>query len=197
MENKLTLLSLQSPGGNVKIITAATMSLINIIFSQDGSDIKDDVVRRIKEGPDRLSNIKVCSLNDRFLGVNSDHNAEVNVLIITPSMCSKISKHGDEDFKTVFPNVQKSLLLICDANSEQKVCSVISRSVNYSEIRQFHISNAMEWRYMLVPTIKAMASSDKEELHIPGINRYVIKPKQVDSVSSLNTSSASIQLRSI
>ena len=158
-------------------------SVIRIVYSNDGSDIKDDVIRRIKEGQEEPDHIETCSLSDRLArGSDRDNHTDVNILILTPSLCSEINKHADHDFKVLFPNLEKSLLLVCDTESEQMVRSVISKSVEYSKIRQFQISNTMEWKYMMVPTIKQMTSPEEEEPSIPDINRYVIKPKRVDSV---------------
>ena len=162
-------------------------SPVNIIFSLDGSNIKDDVVKRVKEGSDGIGDVRTCSLADR-IGVESPENignesAGVNVLIITPSMAAEISKNADKDFSLIFPDVEKSLLLVCDIGSEKKVSGVISKTVEYTKITQFHNSNAMEWKFMMVPTIKTLASTEKEETVIPDINRYVLRPKQIDSVS--------------
>ena len=158
-------------------------SVIRIVYSHDGSDIKDDVIRRIKEGQEELDHIQTCSLSDRLArGSDGINNTDVNILILTPSLCSEINKYPDYDFKVLFPNLEKSLLLVCDTESELIVRSVISKSVEYSKIRQFQISNTMEWKYMMVPTIKQMTSPEEEEPSIPDINRYVIKPKRVDSV---------------
>ena len=159
--------------------------MVNIIFSLDGSNIKDDVVKRIKEGSDGIEEVRICSLGER-LNDNQTNTSDVNVLLVTPSMRGEVDKYADKDFRLLFPNIDKSLVLVCDSDSERHIERVISRSVDYSKICQFNKGNAREWKYIMIPTIKQMASQEDEEPSIPDINRYIIRPKIIDSVSGTN-----------
>ena len=153
---------------------------VTVIFAVDGSNIKDDVVKRLKEGTDAIEEVRACSLCERLEGA---HTSDVNVLIITPSMHSEVEKNADKDFRLVFSNIDKSLRLVCDADSDRHIARIISRSVDYSKICQFHKDNTRDWKFMMAPTIKQMASQGEEEPNIPDINKYILWPKIMNSVS--------------
>ena len=153
---------------------------VNVIFAVDGSNIKDDVVKRLQEGTDAIETVRTGSLCERLEDATT---SDVNVLIITPSMRSEVEKNADKDFRPLFQNRDKSLVLVCDTASERHIAEVISRSVDYAKICKFNSENAREWRYILAPTIKQMASHEEEEPSIPNINKYIIWPKNLNSVS--------------
>ena len=153
---------------------------VNVIYAVDGSNIKDDVVKRLKEGTDAIEEIRTCSLCERLENANT---SDVNVLIITPSMHSEVEKNADKDFRLVFPNIDKSLRLVCNADSDRHIAGIISRSVDYSKICHFHKDNTRDWKYMMAPTVKQMASQGEEESNIPDINKYILWPRIMNSVS--------------
>ena len=165
-----------------KLILDTMASAINVVFSQDGTNIKDDIVKRLKDGSDGIETVRTCYLEDCLGPSNTRQSTDVNILILTPFMCSELVKNKDNDFKVLFPNVEKSLLLVCDRNSEKGATGILSKSLDYSKMYQLHSDNNKEWTYMMIPTIKMMAL-EQMETRTPDINRYVIRPKQIDSVS--------------